>query len=606
MIKKIIACAAAVMTISCCSALAAEYNGYIVEVAENAPVDTENTSAEKIIDNVYHVNSKEEAENLTDKENIEDIFPNYIFRLCDNDTPNDYYYPNMWSLQNTHMPYAWKTGLSGENVKIAIVDSGIVEHEDLDSDKIFYRYNTVDGAADVNDVTDTLGHGTAVAGIIAAKRNNGIGVAGVADNAELAIIKVTEDGKFDFEGIIMALELAVEQNCDIINMSLGSPTKDDSGQLLQPMEQEAINSLNERFAKANQNSIDKNGKELLIFAASGNDGNDLISYPAGLNNVIGVGSVNKDNERSKFSQYNSSVDIVAAGGFGSDPAHQFDNIVILNTNPQIKYSLGAGTSYATPFVSGAAALAVEAANKSGKHITRDTLTDLLERSAIDLGEPGKDNEYGWGVLDMNLFVNALYEDGYISVLPATPDPNATPEPTEEPTPEPELAIEHMIEAEKITSVIKYNGETMEDRFAIIGALYDHNGRLVKVQVSDKDDLSEEIKFEFDLTDVDREVREYDSTYKMFMWYKNYAQGMYAFTAISPQKIAALYTPSPEMTPEPEATENPDVTAEPEATENPNVTAEPEATKNPDATVEPETTDIPAESDEPVSTELPKE
>ena len=176
---------------------------------------------------------------------------------------------------------------------------------------------------------DYNGHGTHVAGTIAANDQNG-GVSGVAPEANLLIVKVLggEDGSGQYEWIINGMNYAVEQKADIISMSLGGPAD-------VPELKEAV-----------ENAV-KSG--VLVVCAAGNegDGNDRTeeySYPAAYNEVIAVGSVSLTRESSEFSNANKEIDLVAPGE------------EILSTLPDRQYGKLSGTSMATPHVSGALAL----------------------------------------------------------------------------------------------------------------------------------------------------------------------------------------------------------------------------------------------------------
>lgn len=220
----------------------------------------------------------------------------------------------------------WKLGYDGEGMHIAVLDTGCdVNHKCL-KDRIVETKNFITGT---NDVTDRNGHGTHVAGIIAGNQCNG-GISGMAPRASLHIYKVLkDDGAGDPLHIIRAIEHAIEQKVDVINMSLG-------GNGVMPVMEKVI-----------QKAID-NG--ISVVCASGNDGRgdngekDEINYPAYYRECISVGSVTKKQIASKFSNSNFNVDIVA---YGSD---------ICSCYPGNKYATCSGTSQATPMVSGFIAL----------------------------------------------------------------------------------------------------------------------------------------------------------------------------------------------------------------------------------------------------------
>ncbi|MGE9753548.1 serine protease Isp [Bacillus inaquosorum] len=227
-------------------------------------------------------------------------------------------------------PEMWAKGVKGKDVKIAVLDTGCdASHPDLKSQIIGGKNFTDDDGGKEDSISDYNGHGTHVAGTIAANDSSG-GIAGVAPEASLLIVKVLggENGSGQYEWIINGINYAVEQKVDIISMSLGGPSD-------VPELEEAV-----------KNAV-KNG--VLVVCAAGNEGDgdertEELSYPAAYNDVIAVGSVSVARESSEFSNTNKEIDLVAPG----------ENI--LSTLPNKKYGKLTGTSMAAPHVSGALAL----------------------------------------------------------------------------------------------------------------------------------------------------------------------------------------------------------------------------------------------------------
>ena len=217
------------------------------------------------------------------------------------------------SITQINVEKLWELGYDGEGMHIAVLDTGCdVKHEYL-KDNIVEIKSFIDRS---NDVTDRNGHGTHVSGICKS----------VAPKVSLHIYKVLgDDGSGDTWHIVRAIEHAIEQKVDVINMSLG-------GNGVMPVMEKVI-----------QKAVD-NG--ISVVCASGNDargdnGNkDEINYPAYYRECISVGSVTKSNIASKFSNSNDNVDVVA---YGSD---------ICSCYPNNKYATCSGTSQATPMVSG--------------------------------------------------------------------------------------------------------------------------------------------------------------------------------------------------------------------------------------------------------------
>ncbi|MEW9700769.1 S8 family serine peptidase [Paenibacillus sp. SI8] len=240
-----------------------------------------------------------------------------------------------WGVSVGNATYAWNNGFTGKGVKVAVLDSGIdTHHEDL----------VVAGGASFVDYTtsydDDFGHGTHVAGIIGAK-NNDVGVVGVAPDADLYAVKVLDStGKGYLSDVIAAIDWAVDNHMDILNMSMA--TSVDS-----PAFHSAVDQAYE--------------SGLLLVAAAGNTGNaegtgNTIQYPAKYSSVISVGAVDQNNQRATFSATGSELEVVAPG------------VGIQSTYLNNGYSTQSGTSTAASFVSGELALLKQArpSDKNGE------------------------------------------------------------------------------------------------------------------------------------------------------------------------------------------------------------------------------------------------
>ncbi|MCO4851135.1 serine protease Isp [Bacillus vallismortis] len=227
-------------------------------------------------------------------------------------------------------PEMWAKRVKGRDVKIAVLDTGCdTSHPDLKSQIIGGKNFTDDDGGKEDVISDYNGHGTHVAGTIAANDSNG-GISGVAPEASLLIVKVLggANGSGQYEWIINGINYAVEQKVDIISMSLGGPSD--------------VPELKEAVKNAVKNGV-------LVVCAAGNEGDgnertEELSYPAAYNEVIAVGSVSIARELSEFSNTNKEIDLVAPGEH------------ILSTLPNKKYGKLTGTSMAAPHVSGALAL----------------------------------------------------------------------------------------------------------------------------------------------------------------------------------------------------------------------------------------------------------
>ncbi|MFS0780185.1 S8 family peptidase [Bacillus sp. 1P06AnD] len=277
----------------------------------------------------------------------------------------------------------------GKGIVVAILDTGCdIEHPDLKGRIIGGRNFTDDDSGNSGMYQDYNGHGTHVAGTIAAEEN-GKGVVGVAPEASLLIVKVLDkEGSGTYESIIQGIEYAVEQKADIISMSLGGPVD--------------MPELHEAIKRAVQQGI-------LVVCAAGNDGDgddrtDELDYPGCYNEVISVGAVDLDRHSSRFSNSNNEVDLVA-------PGEQ-----ILSTFKNGKYATLSGTSMATPHVSGAMALLKNLSNESfGRHLTEAELYAQLIKRTIPLGYSQRSEGNGLLYLAVDRYLEKLSEEKVASL-----------------------------------------------------------------------------------------------------------------------------------------------------------------------------------------------
>ncbi|MBT2656087.1 S8 family peptidase [Bacillus sp. ISL-18] len=259
-------------------------------------------------------------------------------------------------------PKVWEQ-TKGKGMTVAILDTGCdVTHPDLRERIIGGRNFTNDDNGNEEVYRDYNGHGTHVAGTIAATENQQ-GVVGVAPEANLLIVKVLDkNGSGQYEWIINGIYYAIDQKVDIISMSLGGP--------------EDVPALHEAIQKAVENHI-------LVVCAAGNEGDgqdatNEFDYPGSYNEVISVGAINLDRRISDFSNSNNEVDLVAPGE------------MILSTYLDGKYAKLSGTSMATPHVSGALALIKAIATESfERELTVTELYAQLIKRTVPLGDSPK-------------------------------------------------------------------------------------------------------------------------------------------------------------------------------------------------------------------------
>lgn len=309
----------------------AKHGSRVIGEIEAINVQVVEVPAGKVKDKVKHYNGEKAVEYAE---------PDYIFQALG--TPGDEYFDLQWGFNNTGQtggtsdadidaPEAWDVTAGGSDVKIAVIDSGIdQDHEDLASkivaNKNFSTSTTVD---------DLFGHGTHVAGIIAAVTDNEVGVAGAAYDCSLINGKVLRDDGVGYlswvaEGIVWA----TDSGAKVINLSLGSP----------------IPSLVLRA------SIDYAWSQgAVVVAAAGNDGLRKPVFPAYYKNCVAATATDANDAKAVFSTYGKWVDVAAPGVaiYSTLPNH---SSLISDYFQTYEYGYLDGTSMSTAFVSGVAGL----------------------------------------------------------------------------------------------------------------------------------------------------------------------------------------------------------------------------------------------------------
>lgn len=337
--------------------------------------------------------------------NIKETKPELSSQLKYNDT---YYKIQQKYYKNINAETLADKNLTGKGVKIAVIDSGIAANvKDLDYTKIIEGYDYINDCkinedSNGENMADTVGHGTAVAGILEAVTNNNTGIAGLLSEAELIPLRVNpvnnakkeEESIESSKTIAKAIKDAVDvYKADVITTSLDVKDTDEL--------KEAV-----EYAES---------KNVIITGASGNSsteestGNDDYIYPAAYDSVISVGAVDSSNEVRTTSQKNDQVYVTAPG----------EDIALLDISKGGKCKISSGTSYASPVVAAMAA----AAKQQDKDITPAQFRELLKETSTDLGETGYDTSYGYGLVDMKKFTKKLLNEP--DEIPTTEDKETT-------------------------------------------------------------------------------------------------------------------------------------------------------------------------------------
>ncbi|MCD1261555.1 peptidase S8 [Paenibacillus athensensis] len=282
--------------------------------------------------------------------------------------PNDYLFSRyQWNLPTIETVQGWQTTRGAQDVIVGVVDTGVdLQHPDLQG-QLVPGYNVVGN----NDVPqDDVGHGTHVAGVIAAVVNNNVGVAGMSWYNKVLPVKVLDQsGAGSTYAVAQGVIWATDHGAKVINMSLGNYA--DSSFL-----HDAI-----KYAFDH---------DVALIAASGNDNTDRPGFPAAYPEVFAVAATDAQNQKAPFSNYGDYIDVAAPG------------VSIASTYPNNQYAALSGTSMASPHVTALAALI-----RSVNPLLKNTeVYDIIRQTAQDLGDKGRDAYYGYGLIDVDKAVKA--------------------------------------------------------------------------------------------------------------------------------------------------------------------------------------------------------
>ncbi|MCO6503091.1 MAG: S8 family serine peptidase [Acidimicrobiales bacterium] len=290
-------------------------------------------------------------------------------------TPNDPWWVGasnltnrQWHMHRIDLPNAWKQSV-GSGVVVAVIDTGVT-NGNLDG----FCHSFVDEVDIVFGITgpgagvDWEGHGSHVAGSVAQCGGNGKWGTGVAPDSRIMPVNVFFGGAADAVDVYLGIHWAIGHGAKVINLSLGFETP-------------SIPLIDEAIDEAVANGV-------VVIAAAGNEPGPVF-YPARHPNVIAVGAVDFSNTVTEYSARGSGLDLVAPGGTSAVPVWQ--EVPLESTSTFTGYY---GTSMAAPHVAGVAAL-LKSRHPSA---TPAQIREAMKCTATDLGNPGWDSLYGWGLV----------------------------------------------------------------------------------------------------------------------------------------------------------------------------------------------------------------
>ncbi|MFG2825198.1 type VII secretion-associated serine protease mycosin [Kitasatospora sp. NPDC048365] len=280
-----------------------------------------------------------------------------------------------WALQRVLLDQLWAAG-TGKDVTVAVIDTGV------DASNPQLAGKVIDGGSLLKDrqtgkpvegtgVTDKVGHGTKVAGIIAARPlPDRTGFVGLAPDAKILAIRQNDsDGNGDVTTLVAAINQAITAGAKVINISQDVRADNDKGEF------EGRAALEDALKRAESDNV-------VVVASSGNDGREGDTYPAAIETVLAVGASDRNNERAPFSQYGDFVDIAAPG------------VDMLSTVPAGGQCVDNGTSFSAPYVAGLAAVLKGMYPKWTAQQIRTRIEQTAQRN-----ERGANRFIGWGVVD---------------------------------------------------------------------------------------------------------------------------------------------------------------------------------------------------------------
>lgn len=275
-------------------------------------------------------------------------------------------YESSWNLDMVKASEAWNQQLDGKGVKVGIIDSAVAPSNYLIDVK---KKDFISDRTQIDHSLYAATHGTFVAGVIAGQPSKSGELVGVAPGADLYSMNIDGKDGADLIDFMEAIDYAIEMKLDVLNISMGI----SQGDLLDPGEKLADSPIYIAVKKA----LDRN---ILIVAATGNYGNS-VDYPAAINGVVAVGSVDSKKAISSFSNQGKEVSVVAPGSY------------IKSLGTSNNFESKSGTSFATPHIAGLLALFKQQYPKESNAQIRARLLS----NTIDLGASGFDSTFGNGL-----------------------------------------------------------------------------------------------------------------------------------------------------------------------------------------------------------------
>ncbi len=339
--------------------------------------------------------------------NVKFAEKNYITKALSSDP----FWNDQWNMRIIDADDAWGISSINQNIVVAVIDTGVQwNHPDLaaniwnnddacgdgiDNDSNGYTDDCRgwDFIGNENDPMDESGHGTHVAGTIGAITDNGVGVAGLAQQMIMPIRVLGPNGGPDWV-VADGITYAADNGADVINLSLGCYCPSLT------LTESAIN-----YAYSNN---------VLVVAAAGNDNTNFPHFPSGFQNAMAVAATDKNDKKASYSNFGSAIEIAAPGG--DNRGGHFSKTYVLSTYLPNNYAYAIGTSMATPHVSGVAALILS----QDSSLTNLEVRNILKNTADDLGDPGWDQYFGEGRVNAYAAVNGGIPPAVLSVTGISP------------------------------------------------------------------------------------------------------------------------------------------------------------------------------------------